>query len=1070
MHAFTLKTWAMVGSAAAALCAGPAWAQAPGTLEFNIAPASLDASLRQFAIQSGREVIFNPDLVSGRRTNGLQGALKPDDGLRRLLAGSGLSYQITGPRTFVVQKAGATLTAAALRQPIAVQGPPVAPSPTLAPPAEEPALVNEVVVIGSRIAGAKVTGNLPVSVLDADQLRAQGVVSAGELIATLPQGGAQAFNSGVQGPNNARGDVSSANLRGLGSGNTLVLLDGRRMTPHPTSQQEGGTVPVQIVNLNAIPTSALRRVEVLRDGASALYGSDATAGVLNFVIDRRFTGAEVSARLGGVESGSLRENDVNMKWGAAFNGGATHVALFGEIYHNTDMPGSDRDYAATDDLSGRVSSTYASLFNRTVSQSPWLTGRVSTPVTGLGASFTTFFMQPCSFTGSRAQTATPNVCVNGGSSTLPSSLRSDEGPLRTMVPRTTRGSVMATVDHDFAGGVSAFGDLLYYKASAWAGRGGSTTLTDAPLVVSRNNPYNPFGSGPGRLASYTGPAQDVTIVGYDVLDVGMRNFDVDNTQIRAVAGLRGRIGDWRWDTSAVYSRAKTVDTEHNRVSNTALQAALSSSDPATAYNPFNGGDPANLRVGDSTLNSAAVLDRLRIDVTRDSRTSLAMWSAGLSNPSVLTIAGRDIGLASGVEARRETYDDYRDPRINGTISYVTATGARTSDVMGNSQTLDTHGKRNVYSAYAELQSAIIRPSDGVPLVQSFDVQLAARYERYSDTKDEVLKPKVAASWGVTDWLKFRASYSEAFRAPNLEQINAAAANRVQQNQLDLYACGLAQGAKTVAAINRSNCAAYRYDVSETRSGNDRLKAENSKSTSAGVVLTPVRNLTVTLDWWRIKQTGLVGVFSTQDQIYLDAIRRLGGGEGNPLVTRDASGKVTSVRAIFENLNSREVEATDIGVAYRIPTDRYGDFRLNADVSIFGRFYQSPSESAAALLAAGLSTTSGGSQIGLNGNPRSRATASLVWAKDGWQVTGSGTYIDGIYDTSALNFPVSSWTTFNTAVRKSFDDGALSGGSIRVGVNNIADKDPPLANQLFGYFTSLYSARGRFWYLEMTKSF
>lgn len=1068
MNAFTLKQWTMAGCAVAALCASPAWAQAPTVARFDIAPTNLDQALRQFAVQSGREVIFTPELVSGRQTPGLRGELSPEVGLQRLLAGSGLSYQSAGPRTYVVQR-GAPIQSVALRQPVAAQGQSVVSA--AAPALEEPSVVSEVIVVGSRIAGAKVTGNLPVSVLDSEMMKAQGVVSTGELIATLPQSGAQAFNSGVQGPNNARGDVASANLRGLGSGNTLVLLDGRRMVPHPTTQQEGGTVPVQIVNLNALPSSALRRVEVLRDGGSALYGSDATAGVLNFVIDRKFTGAEISARVGGVESGSLRETNLNMKWGGTLNQGATHLALFGEIFHNTDMPGSDRDYAATDDLSGRVSSTYASLFNRTVSQSPWLTGRVTTPVTGLGADFTAFHLQPCSFDGSRAPTSTPNVCVNGGSSTLPTNLRSDEGPLRTMVPRTTRGSVMATVDHDFNNGVTAFGDLLYYKASAWAGRGGSTTLTDAPLVVSRNNPFNPFGNGPGRIAEYTGPAQDVTIVGYDVLDVGMRSFDVDNEQVRGVMGLRGHLGEWRWDTAVVYSRARTVDTEHNRVSNTALQAALNSSDSATAYNPFNGGDPNNLRVGDSTLNPAAVVDRLRIDVTRDSRTSLAQWSAGLSNPAFLTIADRDIGLASGVEVRRETYDDYRDPRIKGDINYVTAAGARTSDVLGTSQTFDTHGKRNVSSAYVELQSAIIRPSDGIPFVDSFDIQLAARYEHYSDTGDAVLKPKVAASWGVNEWLKFRASYSEAFRAPNLEQINAAAAKRVQQNQLDLYACGLAQGADTVAAINRSNCGAYRYDVSETRSGNNQLKAENSQTISAGLVLTPVRDLTLTIDYWRLKQDGLVGVFSTQDQIYLDAIGRLDGGGANPLVARDAtSGRVTGVRAIFENLNSREVEATDIGVAYRLLTESYGDFRFNADVSLFGRFYQTPSNGAAALLAAGLSTTSGGSQIGLNGNPRSRATATVVWNKDGWQVTGSGSYMHGVYDASALNFPVSSWTTFNAAVRHSFDDGPLSGSSIRVGVNNIADKDPPLANQLFGHFTSLHSARGRFWYMEVTKAF
>ncbi|MGA0607563.1 TonB-dependent receptor [Phenylobacterium sp. VNQ135] len=1047
-----------LASAAAAAYAAPAWAQA-GRASFDIPAQGLGAALRQFAIQSGREVLFDPALVAGRQAPGLKGELEVSTALDRLLQGSGLRAQNAG-RTLVISPAPQRISAPVAR----------VAAPAAAEDALPAAAVDEIVVVGSKIAGADLTGALPVSVVDQAQIQAQGVASTGELVGRLPQSGAQAFNSGVQGPNNARGDVASANLRGLGSGNTLVLLDGRRMVLHPTSQQEGGVVPVQIVNLNALPSSALRRVEVLRDGASALYGSDATAGVLNFVVDREFEGALVTARYGASEGTNFEEQDVSFKVGARLNGGRTHVAVFGQIFHNSDMPGADRDYAATDDLSGRVESQYAGFFNRTQSQSPWATARVATPITGLGASFTTFFVQPCGFTGSRAQTATPGVCLSGGSSTLPSALRTDEAPVRTMIPRTTRGSVMGVFDHELTDDVTLFGDLLYYRASAYAERGGSTLLTDAPLVVSRNNLYNPFGSGPGRLPGYTGPAQDVTLVGYNVLDVGNRSFDVDNHQYRGVLGLKGRVADWRWETSGVWSRAKTIDTEHNRVSNTALQAALSSADPATAYNPFNGGDPANPRFGDATFNSPAVVDRLRIDVTRRSVTKLGVLSAEVSNPAALTLAGREIGVASGVEWRYESYDDYRDPRVNGTINYVTPSGARTSDVVGTSPTFDTHGDRDVFSAYAELRSLLVRPEDGVPLMRSFEVQAAARYERYSDTGDEVLKPKVAASWGVTDFLKLRASYSEAFRAPNLEQINASPAVRVQQNQTDLYRCALAQGATTIAAINRSACAGFRGDVSEARSGNDRLKAEDSKTVSVGLVLTPLRNLTLTADWWRIKQKGLVGVLSTQDQINLDAIGRLEGGGPNPLVTRNAAGQVANVQAIFQNLNARTVEAADFGVSYLVPTDGFGDFRLNAEMSVFGKFYQSPSPEAAALVAAGLSTAAGGSQIGLNGNPRTRASATVIWTGGPWQATASGVHLSRIYDTSALNFPVSSWTTFNASVRYAAQEGRLEGASVRVGVNNLTDEAPPLANQLFGFYTSLYNPRGRFWYLEVSKAF
>ncbi|MDQ1155152.1 TonB-dependent receptor [Brevundimonas sp. SORGH_AS_0993] len=1054
---FDARAFALAGLAST-LIVTPAVAER-AQAAFDIPAQPLAGALTQFARQAGREVLFDPALVADKRAGSLKGRYEIERALTQLLGGSGLKAQVAG-RALVITPAVAPTSASAET---------AAASEALAP-VQEAATVDEVVVVGSKIVGADPVGASPVTVLGQEQLEAQGVASAGELVGRLAQSGAQAFNSGVQGPNNARGDVASANLRGLGSGNTLVLLDGRRMVMHPTSQQENGAIPVQIVNLNAIPTSALRRVEVLRDGASALYGSDATAGVINFVIDRHYEGAQVTGRYGFSEGTNFAEDSVTFKVGTRLNGDRTHVAVFGEVFHNTDMPATDRSYAATDDLSDRVDSAYAGYFNRTQSQSPWATGRVSTPITGLGAVFTTFFVQPCALSGSRANLSPAGVCLNGGSATLPSALRTDEGRARTMIPRTSRGSVMATLAHDLTSDVSLFGDLLYYQASAWAGRGGSTLLNDATLVVSRDNPFNPFGSGPGRLAGYTGPAQDVTLVGYNILDVGDRNFDVDNQQYRGVLGLKGRVGDWRWETSGVWSRARTTDTEHNRVSNTALQAALSSSNPNTAYNPFNGGDLGAPRVGDSSWNPASVTDPLRIDVTRRSVTKLGLLTAELSNPTAFALFGRDIGVAAGAEWRYESYDDYRDPRVNGSVAYVTPSGGRTSDVVGTSQTLDTHGDRNVVSAYAELRAGIVRPEDGVPLVKSFELQGAARLERYSDTGDAVLKPKIAVNWAVTDALKLRAAYSEAFRAPNLEQINAAPATRVQQNQTDLYRCALAQGATTIAAINRSACAGFRADVSEVRSGNDQLKAEDSKTLTAGVVLTPLKNLTVTVDRWRIEQTGLVGILSTQDQINLDAIQRLERGASNPLVTRNAANQVTSVQAIFQNLNTRTVEATDIAVTYLWPTERWGDFRLNADLSVFDKFYQAPSPEAAALVAAGLSTASGGSQIRLNGNPRTRASATALWTSGPWLASLSTVSLSGLYDTSALNYPVGSWTTVNTAVRYAVEAGPLSGTSFRVGVNNLEDKAPPLANQLFGFYSSLHNPRGRFWFVEISKAF
>ena len=1051
------KAMALATSAVVAVVGSPAWAQAPARAQFDIPAQDLGAALRSFGLQSGREVLFDPALVNGKRAPALQGDMAVSAAMERLLSGQALRPRESG-RTIVIERSPARVTKASA----------VSEAVSTAPvEAASPAEVDEIVVVGSNISGVLERGLLPVSVVDRRELEMSGAATAGEMIAALPQSGGQAFNNEQQGPNQARGDVASANLRGLGSGNTLVLLDGRRLVGHPGTQQEG-SVPVQVVNLNTIPATALKRVEVLRDGGGAIYGSDAVAGVLNNVLDVNYVGAQIVARYGGSEETKLSEASLGLKWGQTFNDGATHVALFGEIFSRTDMPASDRDYASTDNLSSRVPSQYAGSFDNRSSLTPWLTARVGTAVTNFGPSFTAFHMQPCTYTGSDAQVGAGGVCIDGGSATLDASLRTDEGPERTMSPSSDRYSVMGVFSHDF-GAVELFGEALLYGAKSSSVRGGTTNLTSAPLTIGAANPYNPFGSGPGRLAGYTGPAQAITVVGLRGDDVGRRRIDVDSDAYRLLTGLRGEIADWKWESALLYSHARTKDVESNRVSNTALQAALNSSDPTRAYNPFNGGDLANLGGFDATSNLASVVDPLRVSISRDGTTSLALWDAKVSNPAAFNLWDRDIGMAFGAEWRRETFKDDRDPRIDGTITFATA-GGPTSDAMGSSPTPDTSGSRKVFSAYAELQAPLVTEEAGIPLVQSLDLQLAARFENYSDIDEQVLKPKVALGWRINDLVLVRAAYSQGFRAPNLETVNASEIRRVQENLTDYYSCAVAQGVTNFANLNRSGCSAYRFNVEDVRAGNRKLKSETSDNFSAGLVFTPTRDLMFSIDWWRIEQDGVIGVFESQDHLNLDAIGRLGGGGPNPALTRNTFGEPIRIANQFLNLDSRTIEGIDLGATWRLNGTAFGDFRFGADVALLQKFDQTPSAESAALLAAGLPASAGGSLIEQDDNPRTRGSAYATWLSGPWEVTGYARYVGGVKDSSALLYKGDDWLTFNAAVGYTPEDGPLEGVAIRLGVNNLADKDPPLADETFGYFTKLYSNRGRFWFAQVSKSF
>jgi outer membrane receptor protein involved in Fe transport len=293
---------------------------------------------------------------------------------------------------------------------------------------------------------------------------------------------------------------------------------------------------------------------------------------------------------------------------------------------------------------------------------------------------------------------------------------------------------------------------------------------------------------------------------------------------------------------------------------------------------------------------------------------------------------------------------------------------------------------------------------------------------------------------------------------------------VQENLTDYYACAVAQGVTQFANLNRSACSTYRFNVEDVRAGNRALKSETSENFSAGIVFTPTPDLLFSVDWWRIEQEGVVGVFESQDHLNLDAIGRLGGSGPNPALTRNALGEPVRIANQFLNLDSRTIEGIDLGATWRIDGTDFGDFRLGLDVALLQKFDQTPSAEAAALLAAGLPASAGGSLIEQDDNPRTRGQAYVTWSSGPWEVSGYARYVGAVKDSSALLYKGDDWLTFNAAVGYAPEEGALAGVAFRVGVNNIADKDPPLADETFGYFTKLYSNRGRYWFAQVSKSF
>jgi iron complex outermembrane receptor protein len=489
-------------SAAALSIAGPALAQG-GRHSFNIPAQDAVLALQSFARQSGKQVLFPFEAASGRRTPAVVGDIADSDALARLIAAAGLEIASDNGHTITLRPA--------------VAPPPGQPA-VVRPIDDEPAVVETVVVVGSQIVGAKTTGALPVTIVDENHIIASGAVSGDELYRSIPQAGDVQFHEArtTGNLNDARGDVSSLNLRSLGTGNTLSLLNGRRAVLHPGAQTEN-LVPVQTPNTNAFPVAGVKRIEVLLDGAAAIYGTDAVAGVVNTVLDTRFRGLRVEAQLGGSEGTGYREGTFNVKAGTRLKDG-TRLTFFGSYTGHGRLMASERDYAASEDHRPQVADTPwvdNTSFDSRSTSSPWGSFTVIPPSTAVrqnGVALTTtgvFHVEPTGNTAGGCSSAamTGDLCLRAGAITgaTDRALRYDENPDRTLKGGLDRTNLFSTVEHDF-GAVTAFGEAGYYHALFTGSREQSGPISSAPISIAADAYWNPFGpiTSPNRLAGLTG--------------------------------------------------------------------------------------------------------------------------------------------------------------------------------------------------------------------------------------------------------------------------------------------------------------------------------------------------------------------------------------------------------------------------------------------------------------------------------------------------------------------------------------------------------------------------------------
>ena len=1079
--------------------------------QFDIQAGQIQEVLPEFARQAGLQIIAPADAAAAIAVGELKGQMEPRQALVRLLEGTGLSIASDDGQTITLRAAAPMLASLGGLPASAAQSEP--PAPVAEAAADEGVnTLEQITVVGSQIKGSRSAEILPVAMLQAEQIEATGAVSGDDLYRSIPQMGDVSF-SGTNGGNSsnyARGDIASVNLRGLGVGNTLLLINGRRTVVHPTSQADGNLVPVLSYNANAIPVGNLQRVEVLLDGAAAIYGTDAVAGVVNNVLRDDFDGGVVSVQKGIGEGTNLSDIGINGMWGKNSEDLRSNISLAFNYYNTTGLNTLDQGWTKNgnraEDFAGTPFAGLAGVDNRNTN-SPWgnftaVGPRVSQNGTWLTTAAGAFHVQPTANSGCNATIAS-GLCVQSGSkatSAADSNLRDNsqgQYPL-SITPDVRRLNLFATGKHDFENGISFFSEAGVYDSRAYSLQNAVNTISSLPMTVAASNYWNPFGAtylpngalNPNRLAGLNiGPdGVPVTITSYRF--ERPTRIEVKNNQVRALAGLRGFNYGFDWESAALYSKAKVTDTQ-DAVSMSLFQQALANP-TAAAYNPFCGG-----------CNDWDKLDQFYYKAKRESQTELYLWDVKASRPDIFSTWAGDVGMATGFEIRHETQRDNRDDRVDGSVTFTDAiTGvAYPSDMYGVSPTPDTYGSRTVAGLYAEFAVPLVSPSMDIPLVKSLDLQVAGRAERYNDFGN-VAKPKLALGWQIFDGLTLRSSWSKGFRAPNLEQVNATVVSR-SNTRTDYIQCEADVRNGSVKTI--ANCANYTASTTARRSGNPNLKPETSTNTSAGLVFQPkfipenYGRFNFAMDYYKYEQEGLIGLFGEGNGLILDYLLRQ-QGSSNPNVVRaaataddiarfagtglDAAGKVLYVTDQYVNMQPQTVRGVDYNFSWASPETTVGRFNVSVTGTHLLEFYRerSPALQAledakgAGLVDPSISITGGGNLIGDGGNPQWKWTSMLTWQYKQVSVGATARYTSAFTDTGLTLADGTSWTVksqtlANAYVKYDFaNEGWLNGVSLKVGANNVANKRPPVSDDVFGYSSSVYQAYPRYWYINVSKTF
>jgi iron complex outermembrane recepter protein len=796
--------------------------------------------------------------------------------------------------------------------------------------------VERIEVTGSNIRRVDAETTAPIQVITADEIRRSGRQTVTDLLRELPINATGGLTELTGSATFATG-AASVSLRGLGSSATLVLLNGRRVAPYglqdPNFGSSGGAV-----NLNAIPLDVIERIEILKDGASAIYGSEAIAGVVNIILRKDYKGALMGATVNANKDGDYGNATANMSFGFGDLAKDRYNVFFNAeafrqesvLFRDAEAFLNRNEYRGGYNT-GVVGSAY----------SPFLTfvrTNTATPTLEPGPNCPTANRSPAVI---NRNPFTPGGFVLVGGVSAGTGCLYDTFPFSEIVPKSSRESIFARGTFDLSASTQLFAELsyvhnnIYFRGAPSAvGQGQSGTINPStlriqpqPTTLPASHPNNPYGIPTlfrGRFDA-----------------VGPQDNEVDSDTTRALIGMKTAIGRFDVESGLLFNRTEQNVTNHNSLRYSQVIAGITGGGYNFA-NPFAG---------------PVTPDTLRINAKDKGTSTFTIFDIKASG-EIATLPGGSAGIAIGAEYRKEDRNQRPDA------------AKQVGEVFGRGISF-AQSSRNVQTLFAELI---------LPVLKNVEVQVAGRYDKYSDS-GRSFTPKVSASWAALSSLKLRGSFAKGFRAPSLTESSPSASTGFFNGFVDPRRC--------IAGVTSAGCSttAAAFIVP-----NAAIKAEKAETYSAGFVWEPTKDSSVSVDYFSIARRDEIGFLGLNDILINEGssdprfrdrvVRDVTNGGLGPAFAGDP-GVITTVRSGFDNSGETRVRGLDIDARMRFGLGEYG--RLTMAINATHYLYYAGNNTSEDPLE---------SLKGFRNFPEWRAQLRGTWEVGSWTNAAGVNYLSG----------------------------------------------------------------------------